>query len=141
MGRAGGLREDFHQRAEAVRGVERGEASERTSIKGLRPSGEWGGREASERTSIKGLRQPGEWGGREASERTSIKGLRQPGEWGGREASERTSIKGLRPSGEWGGRDASDRTSYYNQCMNNVYEHCHNIDCHKSITNLLVLYY
>ena len=43
VGRAGGLREDFHQRAEAVRGVERGEASERTSIKGLRPSGEWRG--------------------------------------------------------------------------------------------------
>ena len=76
MGRAESLRKDFHQRSESPE--------------------EWGEREASERTSIKGLRPPGEWGGREASERTSIKGLRPPGEWGGREASERTSIKGLR---------------------------------------------
>ena len=27
----------------------------------MRPPGEWGGREATERTSIKGLRLPGEW--------------------------------------------------------------------------------
>ena len=39
-----------------------------------------------------GLRPPGNWGGREASGRTSIKDLRPPKDWGGQEASERTSI-------------------------------------------------
>ena len=61
--------------------------------------GSGGGQEASERTSIKDLRPPRGWGGWEASERTSIKDLRPSGDWGGREASERTSIKGLKPAG------------------------------------------
>ena len=39
-GGGGGLREDFHQRAEAVRGG--GGGSEKTSIKGLRGPGEGG---------------------------------------------------------------------------------------------------
>ena len=62
MGRAGGLRKDFSQKAEAP--------------------GEWGGREASERTSRKRLRPPVDLGGRQASERTSTKDLGPPVEWG-----------------------------------------------------------
>ena len=37
-----------------------GQRWERTSIKGLSPPGEWGGREASDMTSMKGLRVAGE---------------------------------------------------------------------------------
>ena len=60
---------------------------------GLRLRGKLGGQDASERTSIQGMGPSGEWGGGgEASERTSIKGLRLSGEGGG--AQRRLPSKG-----------------------------------------------
>ena len=104
MGRAGGLREDSHQRPGAAKGVGRAEASERTPIKGLGPPREWGGQRPQRGLPSKAWGRQGSGEGRGLREDShqrpgAAKGV------GRAEASERTSIKGLGPpAGEWGGQ-------------------------------------